>query len=147
MLCLSCSRWDLQPLLWQAASLVMACELRCGMWDLFPWPGIELEPPALGAWRLSDWTSREVPHSQFLMVVKMPILGTGWTEVKAPFSQYQKSITGKAIHMITLVLLKWEGVIISRNTSLGCTRETVSHFRDMWCYWRGEVGKWQSKQS
>ena len=74
-------------------------------------------------------------------------LGAGQTEVKAPFRRYQKSITGKAIHMITLVLLKWEGVTISRYTSLGCTRETVSHFRDIWCYWGEGVRKWQSKQS
>ena len=32
-----------------AASLAVACELGCGMWGLGPWPGIELEPPALGA--------------------------------------------------------------------------------------------------
>ena len=31
------------------------------MWDLVPWPGIEPGPPALGAWSLSHWTSREVP--------------------------------------------------------------------------------------
>ena len=60
-----------------AASLAVACELGCGMWGLVPWPGIELEPPALGAWHLSHWTSREVPHSQFLMVVKIPVLGWG----------------------------------------------------------------------
>ena len=28
------------------------------MWDLVPWPGIE---PALGAWSLSYWTTREIP--------------------------------------------------------------------------------------
>ena len=32
--------WDLPPLLWQAASSVVVCELRCGMWGLVPWPGI-----------------------------------------------------------------------------------------------------------
>ena len=31
------------------------------MWDLVPWPGIELEPPALEAWSHSHWTTREVP--------------------------------------------------------------------------------------
>ena len=35
--------------------------VRCGMWDLVPWPGIEPRPPALGAWSLSHCTAREVP--------------------------------------------------------------------------------------
>ena len=30
----------------------------CSTWDLLPWPGIE---PALGAWSLSHWTTREAP--------------------------------------------------------------------------------------
>ena len=33
----------------------------CGMWNLVSWPGIEPRPPALGAWSLSHWTTREVP--------------------------------------------------------------------------------------
>ena len=33
-----------------------------GMWDLVPWPGVKPQPPALGAWSLSHWTTREVPH-------------------------------------------------------------------------------------
>ena len=32
----------------------------CSMWDLVPWPEIEHGPPALGAWNLSHWTTREV---------------------------------------------------------------------------------------
>ena len=35
--------------------------LNCGMWDLFPWPGIKPRPPVLGAQSLSPWTSRGVP--------------------------------------------------------------------------------------
>ena len=35
--------------------------LSCGMQDLVPWPGIESGPPALTAWSLSHWTTREVP--------------------------------------------------------------------------------------
>ena len=27
------------------------------MWDVVPWPGIELRPPALGVWSLSHWTT------------------------------------------------------------------------------------------
>ena len=33
----------------------------CGMWDLVPWPGIELRSPALGTQSLSHWTTRVVP--------------------------------------------------------------------------------------
>ena len=39
--------------------------LGCGTWDLVPWPGIEPEPPALGVWSLSHWTTREVPGQCF----------------------------------------------------------------------------------
>ena len=35
--------------------------LSCGRRDLVPQPGIEPQPPALGARRLSHWTTREVP--------------------------------------------------------------------------------------
>ena len=34
--------------------------LSCGMWDLVPWPESQPRPPALGAWSLSHWTTREV---------------------------------------------------------------------------------------
>ena len=50
--------WGMQSL------LVIACGIFiCGMWGLIPWPGIELGPPALGAWSLSHWATREVPPS------------------------------------------------------------------------------------
>ena len=42
----------------------MACELlvTACVWDLVPRPGIEPRPPpALGAWSLTHWTTREVP--------------------------------------------------------------------------------------
>ena len=29
------------------------------MWGLVPWSGVKPEPPALGAWSLSHWTTRE----------------------------------------------------------------------------------------
>ena len=32
------------------------------MWDLVPWLGIEPRPPALGAWSLTHWITREVPR-------------------------------------------------------------------------------------
>ena len=36
------------------------------MWDLVPRPRIEPGPPALGAWSLNHWTTREVPVIWFL---------------------------------------------------------------------------------
>ena len=33
----------------------------CSMRDVVPWPGIEPGSPALGAWTLNHWTTREVP--------------------------------------------------------------------------------------
>ena len=40
--------------------------LSCSMWDPVPWPRIEHEPPALRAWSLSHWTTREVPTASSL---------------------------------------------------------------------------------
>ena len=35
--------------------------LSYSVWNLVAWPGIEPGPPALGAWSLNHWTTREVP--------------------------------------------------------------------------------------
>ena len=40
------------------------------MWGLVPWPGIEPGSLALGAWSLSHWTIREVPHKAVLEVLE-----------------------------------------------------------------------------
>ena len=46
--------------------------LSCSMWDLVPWPGIEHGPPALGAWSLSHWPTREPPPPPlFLMLASL----------------------------------------------------------------------------
>ena len=47
--------------------------LSRGMWDLVPCPGIEPRPPALGAWSLSPWTTREVPY--LTVVIKTSLAG------------------------------------------------------------------------
>ena len=36
-----------------------ALGLSCDMWNLVPWPGSEIGSPALGAWSLSYWSTRE----------------------------------------------------------------------------------------
>ena len=38
----------------------------CSIWDPVPWLGIELQPPALGVWNLSQYFRREVRLSLFL---------------------------------------------------------------------------------
>ena len=40
--------------------------LRGSTWDLVSWPGMEPGSPALRAWSLPHWTTREVPSSFFL---------------------------------------------------------------------------------
>ena len=40
--------------------------LSCRIWDLVPRLEIEPGSPAFGAWRLSHWTTREVPRIYFL---------------------------------------------------------------------------------
>ena len=52
--------------------------LGCSMWSLVPWPGIELWPPALRAWSLSHWTTREVPYLQILTFCLMGIFICTW---------------------------------------------------------------------
>ena len=55
-----------------AACKIFSCSmwtLRCGMWDLVPWPGIETGPPALGVQSPSHWTTREVPRNQIFNLI------------------------------------------------------------------------------
>ena len=47
-----------------AAHRLLSCSTRalsCSMQDLVPRAGVEPGPPALGAWSLNHWTTREVP--------------------------------------------------------------------------------------
>ena len=46
----------------------LSCNVQtpsCGMWDPVPRLGMEPRSPALGAWGLSPWTTKEVPPSTF----------------------------------------------------------------------------------
>ena len=56
-----------EPLFWYLCIYLAAPGLSCSMQDLVPWPGAELGPLELGAWRLSHWTSREVPLGTSLL--------------------------------------------------------------------------------
>ena len=55
--------WDLRSLLQHVGSLVVACKSL----DLVSQPGTEPRPPALGAWSLSQWTTRDLPCFAFLI--------------------------------------------------------------------------------
>ena len=63
--------WSGAPLPSPHQVLVVARGIfTCGMWDLVPQLGMELRPPALGAWSHSDWTTKEVSilTTSFLML-------------------------------------------------------------------------------
>ena len=54
--------------IWLIQVLVAALgifDLRCGVRDLVPWPGIKSGPPALEAWSLSHWTTGKVTAQTF----------------------------------------------------------------------------------
>ena len=60
--------------IWLHQVLVVVCGFfSCCMWDLAPCPGIEPGPPALGAWGLGHWTTREVPLSPFNSLSWLPL--------------------------------------------------------------------------
>ena len=59
--------WLCQVLVATYRVFVAACRLfSCSTWDLVPRAGIEPRPPALGAWSLNHWSTREVPGSGHL---------------------------------------------------------------------------------
>ena len=41
-------------------SLIFIVDFHWGLWDLVPWPEIKARLPALEAWSLSHWTTREI---------------------------------------------------------------------------------------
>ena len=52
----------LKKFIWLHWVLYVACEMvSFSMWDLLPWLGMEPRPSVMGAWSLSQGTTREVP--------------------------------------------------------------------------------------
>ena len=56
-----------RSLLWHVGSL------SYGIWDWFPWPGMELGPAVLRVWRPSHWTPRKSPHylHMYITLIKL----------------------------------------------------------------------------
>ena len=71
-------------------------DLRCGMRDLGPWPGIEPGPPALRAQSLNCWTTREVPDPISVNLRKIMYLSV----VHSYLGQWQQVIWGQ--HMVSI---------------------------------------------
>ena len=62
--CVKSWLWHEGSLISIAAHRIFSCSMQalsCSMWDLVPRPGIRSRHPALGAWCLSHWTTREIP--------------------------------------------------------------------------------------
>ena len=62
--------WVCQVLIVTSGIFDAACKIFiCSVWNLVPWPGIELWPPALGAWSFRQWTTTKVSKWHFWTVV------------------------------------------------------------------------------
>ena len=81
---LSCSTWDLH-----CGIGIFSCSMR----DLVPWPGTEPGPPALGAWSLSHWTTREVPKTPFFDITLSDILVSGCSQIPRSYGSVSDSPT------------------------------------------------------
>ena len=67
-----------------AACGIFSCGMRtfsCGMWDLVSQPGIQPRPPALGAWSLTHWTTREVPVDSSINLIWKALTDTPRNDV------------------------------------------------------------------
>ena len=71
---------------WLLFFLLRALGLSCSIWDLVPWPRIEPRPPALEAWSLNQWTTRDVPASLFWQ--------PPFSHLVAPFTPFSLFPTG-----------------------------------------------------
>ena len=89
--------------------------LSCGMWDLFPSPGMEPRPPALGTQILNHWTAREAPRALFLVILSGTHEGTythTYTHLTSSdfsmFSYRGKNLQNFCPHYSFVPQLQWE---------------------------------------
>ena len=73
--------------------------LNCGMQDWVSWSGIEPGHPALGAWSLGPWTTREVP---LVHLIGIPILVT-WPHM--PLFILKKGWDRKILNNIFFIII------------------------------------------
>ena len=69
------------------------CGCCCSMWYLVPWPGVVPRPPAMEAWSLNHWTTREVSRECNFHVklhTNMSTLGSVLTPLHSPKLIIQK---------------------------------------------------------
>ena len=96
---------------WPHLVLVVVCRffnLRWGIRDLVPWPGIEPGPPALGTQSLSHWTTREVPRSlRIFGAGKLFFFGKGYP-FECKWAMKRKSMTDLKIISQTCIHHWWE---------------------------------------
>ena len=79
--------------------------LNCSMWDLVSWPGIKPGTPALRAWSLSHWSTREVSDLLYSFCKDGICL---LFEVRSWASNFQKlNFRSKATKMIRAVITWW----------------------------------------
>ena len=76
------------------------------MWDPVPWLGIELQPPALGVWNLSQYSSRKVHLSLFL----------NWDIIDI---QYCISFICTHDNSVFVYIVKWSPQWVLRNLCAG----------------------------
>ena len=101
---------------------VAACRVffSCSMWDLVPWPGIEPGPPALKAWNLSLWTTREVPNYSSSLRLR---LKSRWAYIPNDKAKKCKSQNVNSEHFVCGILVLFIFVdpnFISTKSLHGC---------------------------
>ena len=80
---------------------------------LVSWPGIEPRPPALGAWSLSHWTTREVPRNHYCMDLIMSFLNIlHYCIVRICPNLHYGFFKVNSCFSVVVVLIIWSSLII-----------------------------------
>ena len=119
--------------IWPCKVIVAACRIfRWNMHAVVPWPGMQSKPPALGAWSLNPWTTKEVSIFEgyqlwlcylwvfgHLYLFSLVICNLGWFPFFFIRVLFQKYIPCSYLFTAALVLLlawyKWTIISIFFN--------------------------------
>ena len=89
--------------LWHAGSSVFVAAFgifSCGMWNLVPWPEIELgRLHSLGVWSLIHWSTKEVPGLPFLMQFPLLVIFVSLFLFKEPLFTWTSLPQGHPPHL------------------------------------------------